>query len=68
MGEVIKKHNFTLHCLRHSYATHLLEGGINLRYIQTLLEHKSSKKKYIYTHLSMKSLQNIKNPTNDFDL
>jgi integrase/recombinase XerD len=68
LGEIIKKHNFTLHCLRHSYATHLLEGGTDLRYIQTLLGHKSSKTTEIYTHVSMKSLQNIKNPTDDFDL
>ena len=68
LGEVIKKHNFTLHCLRHSYATHLLEAGTDLRYIQTLLGHKSSKTTEIYTWVSMKSLQNIKNPTDDFDL
>jgi site-specific recombinase XerD len=67
-GEVIKNHNFTLHCLRHSYATHLLEAGTDLRYIQTLLGHKSSKTTEIYTWVSMKSLQNIKNPTDDFDL
>ena len=68
LGEVLKKHNFTLHCLRHSYATHLLESGTDLRYIQTLLGHKSSKTTEIYTWVSMKSLQNIKNPTDDFDL
>ena len=65
---IIKNHNFTLHCLRHSYATHLLEAGTDLRYIQTLLGHKSSKTTEIYTWVSMKSLQNIKNPTDDFDL
>lgn len=68
LGEVIKNHNFTLHCLRHSYATHLLESGTDLRYIQTLLGHKSSKTTEIYTWVSMKSLQNIRNPTDDFDL
>jgi len=68
MGRVIKNHNFTLHCLRHSYATHLLEAGVSLRYIQELLGHKSSKTTEIYTWVSMQGLQNIKNPADDFDL
>ncbi len=68
LGKVYKKHNFTLHCLRHSYATHLLESGVSLRYIQELLGHKSSKTTEIYTHVCMTNLKNIKNPTDDFDL
>lgn len=68
LGKIYKNHNFTLHCLRHSYATHLLEAGVSLRYIQELLGHKSSKTTEIYTHVSMTGLQNIKNPADDFDL
>jgi integrase/recombinase XerD len=55
----------TLHWLRHSYATHLLESGTDLRYIQNLLGHNSSKTTEIYTHVSTKSIQQIKSPFDD---
>jgi integrase/recombinase XerD len=55
----------TLHWLRHSYATHLLEAGTDLRYIQEILGHSSSRTTEIYTHVSSKSIQNIKSPFDD---
>ncbi|MFV0344842.1 MAG: site-specific tyrosine recombinase/integron integrase [Bacteroidales bacterium] len=56
------KKRVTPHMLRHSFATHLLEQGVDIRYIQTILGHESSKTTEIYTHVSKKSLAKIKSP------
>jgi integrase/recombinase XerD len=62
------KKKATLHWLRHSYATHLLENGVDLRYIQEILGHKSSKTTEIYTHVTTKSIEKIKSPIDDLNL
>ncbi|MGH1384005.1 tyrosine-type recombinase/integrase [Kordia sp.] len=59
--------NVTPHTLRHSFATHLLEKGISLRYIRYILGHQSSKTTEMYTHITQTSIENIKNPLDDFD-
>ncbi|WP_374709118.1 tyrosine-type recombinase/integrase [Aureibacter tunicatorum] len=56
------------HSLRQNLTTHLLENGVNLRYIQHILGHHSSKTTEIYTHITNYGINRVKNPLDMFEI
>lgn len=62
------KRKITLHTLRHSYATHLTNRGVNIQYLQEILGHANPKTTMLYTHLSAKDIRNVRSPLDDLDI
>ena len=61
------KKRVTVHTLRHTFATHIVEARTDLRFIQSLLGHESSKTTEIYTHITTKGFDQVKNPLDQLD-
>lgn len=56
------KKDATFHSLRHSFATHLLENGVDIKYVQKLLGHQNIRTTQLYTKVTNPSIKNIKSP------
>jgi len=63
----VRKHA-SVHTLRHSFATHLLESGTDIRYIQELLGHSNMKTTLIYSHITRRGLEGIRSPLDSLNI